>query len=175
VNRVTQIGYSDSTPTAHYYYDSQSLPSGAPGTSSPDSYTRAYTAGRLVAMTYSSGATGNYFDYDVAGRVTTQKQVTGSTTYGLSYTYNYAGLLSTETYQGNRQLTYSYDDGGRLSQVNDGTTTFANTFGYSPHGGLTSETFGNGMVHSLAYNRRLQATEVDAVLVTTPSTVALMT
>jgi len=68
LNRVTQIGYSDSTPTAHYYYDSQSLPSGAPSTSSPDSYARAYTAGRLVAMTYGSGATGNYFDYDVSGR-----------------------------------------------------------------------------------------------------------
>lgn len=30
LNRVTQISYSDSTPTAHYYYDSQTLPSGAP-------------------------------------------------------------------------------------------------------------------------------------------------
>jgi YD repeat-containing protein len=38
LNRVTQISYSDSTPTAHYYYDSQSLPSGAPSTSAPDSY-----------------------------------------------------------------------------------------------------------------------------------------
>jgi len=29
LNRVTQMGYSDSTPTAHYYYDSQTLPGGA--------------------------------------------------------------------------------------------------------------------------------------------------
>jgi YD repeat-containing protein len=28
LNRVTQISYSDSTPTAHYYYDSQTLPTG---------------------------------------------------------------------------------------------------------------------------------------------------
>jgi len=100
LNRVTQIEYlkpvggsevAEGTPTAHYYYDSQSLPSGAPG------YTPANTQGRLLAMTYGSGTpiTGNYFSYDTMGRVTTQRQVTGSTTYGLSYTYNKAWLLST--------------------------------------------------------------------------------
>ena len=74
-------------------------------------------------MTYGSGATGNYFAYDVMGRVVTQKQVTGSTTYGLSYTYNYAGLLTGETYPSGRAMTYSYDEGGRLSSLGDGTTT----------------------------------------------------
>src|SRR5215467_9377109 len=91
LNRPTQISYSDSTPTAHYYYDSQSLPSGAP------SYTHSNSNGRVLAMTYGSGATGNYFAYDAMGRVVTQKQVTGSTTYGLTYAYNYAGMLTTET------------------------------------------------------------------------------
>jgi RHS repeat-associated protein len=162
LNRVTQIGYSDSTPTAHYYYDSQTLPSGAPGTSSPDSYARAYTAGRLVAMTYGSGATGNYFDYDVAGRVTKQFQLTGSgpTKYKLTYGYNNAGLLTNEVYHSGRSLTYAYDDGGRLSSISDGTTTFDNSLAYSAHGGLTSETFGNTAVHELSYNRRLQASQV---------------
>ena len=162
LNRVTQIGYSDSTPTAHYYYDSQSLPSGAPSTSSPDLYTRSYTAGRLVAMTYGSGATGNYLDYDVAGRVTKQFQITGSspTKYKLTYGYNDAGLLTNEVYHSGRSMTYAYDDGGRLSSVGDGTTTFAGSFNYSAHGGLTSETFGNAAVHELSYNRRLQASQV---------------
>src|SRR5947209_3433222 len=59
LNRVTQISYSDSTPTAHYYYDSATgLPTGHP------SYTPTNATGRLVAMTYGSGATGDYFNYD---------------------------------------------------------------------------------------------------------------
>jgi RHS repeat-associated protein len=154
LNRVTQISYSDSTPTAHYYYDSQSLPSGAP------SYAHGSATGQLIAMTYGSGATGNYFGYDTMGRVNVQKQVTGSATYGLSYTYNYAGLLTGEAYPSTRALAYHYDDGGRLSQVDDGTTTFANSYAYSAHGGLASETFGNTAVHTMTYNRRLQASQV---------------
>lgn len=161
LNRVTQISYSDSTPTAHYYYDSQTLPSGAP------SYTHSNNTGRLLGMTYGSGATGDYFAYDSMGRVVTQKQVTGSTTYGLSYTYNYAGELTGETYPSGRALSYSYDDGGRLSQVNDSSTTFANTFTYAAHGGLSSETWGNSAVHTMSYNRRLQASQAKLSLSST--------
>jgi RHS repeat-associated protein len=158
LNRVTTISYSDSTPTAHYYYDNQTLPSGAP------TYTHSNTTGRLLAMTYGAGAAGNYFAYDSMGRVITQKQVTGSTTYGLSYSYNNVGLLTGETYPSGRALTYSYDEGGRLSQVSDGTTTFANSFTYAPHGGLTSENWGNTAVHTMTYNRRLQASQVKLTL-----------
>jgi RHS repeat-associated protein len=162
LNRVTQISYSDSTPAAHYYYDAQGLPSGAPSSSSPDSYSRGYSTGRLVAMTYGSGATGNYFGYDNVGRVVQQFQLTGSgpAKYKLSYSYNYAGMLTGETYPTNRALAYAYDDGGRLASVGDGTTTFANSFAYEAHGGLASETFGNAMVHALEYNKRLQANKV---------------
>src|SRR5262249_4626709 len=130
LNRITQISYSDSTPTAHYYYDSQTLPSGAP------SYTHSNTPGRLLAATYGTAATGTYFAYDVMGRVVTQKQVTGSTTYSLSYSYNYGGLLTGETYPSGRVLAYSYDEGGRLSSLGDGTTTFANSFTYAAQGAL---------------------------------------
>ncbi|HEX6046786.1 MAG TPA: RHS repeat-associated core domain-containing protein [Pyrinomonadaceae bacterium] len=153
LNRVTQISYSDSTPTAHYYYDSQSLPSGAP------TYTQSNTTGRLLAATYGTSATGTYFAYDTMGRVVTQKQVTGSTTYSLSYAYNAGGLLTSETYPSGRSLAYSYDEGGRLSSLGDGTTTFASSFSYAPHGGLTSETWGNSAVHTLAFNRRLQPSQ----------------
>jgi RHS repeat-associated protein len=161
LNRVTQISYSDSTPTAHYYYDSQTLPTGAPSTSSPDSYSRGYSAGRLVAMSYGSGATGNYFGYDNMGQVNMQFQLTGSTPtkYKLTYSYNYLGELTGETYPSGRAMVYGYDEGGRLSSVSDGTTTFANTFTYAPHGGLSSETWGNTSVHAMSYNRRLQPSQ----------------
>ena len=64
---------------------------------------------------YGSGATGTYFAYDAVGRVVTQKQITGSTTYSLSYAYNLGGLLTSQTYPSGRTLTHSYDEGGRLS------------------------------------------------------------
>ena len=118
-------------------------------------------------MTYGSGATGDYFGYDVMSRVNVQKQVTGSATYGLSYAYNYGGLLTSETYPSNRAVSYSYDEGGRLSQVSDGTTTFANSFLYAAHGGLTSETWGNTAVHTMTYNRRLQPSQAKLTLSST--------
>ena len=156
LNRLTLIDYSDSTPDARYFYDSQTLPSGAP------SYTKGSSIGRLIAMTYgsSSSITGNYFGYDSMGRVNVQKQVTGSNTYSLGYTYNLAGLLVTETYPTNRVLTHSYDNAGRLSQISDGTTNFASGFTYAATGGLLSETWGNGAVHSVAYNNALQVSQI---------------
>ena len=78
----------------------------------------------------------------------------------MSYSYNLANLLTSETYPSGRVLGYAYDEGGRLASAGDGTTTFANTFTYVAHGGLKSETWGNGAVHSLNYNRRLQPSEV---------------
>ena len=156
LNRVTLVDYSDSTPDARYYYDSQTLPSGAP------SYTHGSANGRLIAMTYgsSSSTNGTYYGYDVMGRVNQQRQVTGGNTYSLSYTYNLAGLLSTETYPTSRVLTHSYDNAGRLSQISDGTTNFASSVSYTPSGGMLSETWGNGAVHSVAYNNALQVSQI---------------
>lgn len=156
LNRITLVDYSDSTPDARYYYDSQTLPSGAP------SYDRGYGNGRLIAMTYgsSSSIAGTYFGYDSRGRVNVQKQVTGANTYSLSYTYNLAGLLVNETYPTGRVLTHSYDNAGRLSQISDGTTSFASNLSYAANGGLLSETWGNGAVHSVTYNNALQVSQI---------------
>lgn len=154
LNRLTLIDYQDSTPDANYYYDSQTLPSGAP------SYTHGSANGRLIAITYGGGATGTYFGYDSRGQANVQKQVTGSTTYSLSYAYNLAGLLTSETYPNGRVVSYAYDAAARLTQVSDGSGTFAGTITYAAHDGLLHETWGNSAVHSLTYNRRFQPTEV---------------
>ena len=156
LNRITLIDYSDSTPDARYFYDSQALPSGAP------SFTRGSSNGRVVAMTYGSAisVTGTYFGYDVMGRVNVQRQVTGSTTYSLAYTYNLGGLLATETYPSGRVLTHSYDNAGRPSQINDATITYVSSLSYAASRGLLSETWGNGAVHSIAYNNALQLSQI---------------
>ncbi len=71
----------------------------------------------------------------------------------MSYGYNVGGLLTSETYPSNRTLTYSYDDGARLSQVSDGGTNFISGLAYAA-------TWGNGAVRSASFNRRLQPAEV---------------
>ncbi len=175
LNRVSQISYSDSTPTAHFYYDSATgLPSGAPSSSAPDSYSPGYAAGRLVAMTYGTtngnpDPTGNYFSYDNLGRVTTQWQLTGSTLtkYKLSYGYNLGGMLTSETYPSNHVASYAHGYAGKLSSVSQtisNAVTLANNFSFAPSGGLTSETWGNTAVHAMTYNRALQASQVKLTL-----------
>ena len=156
LNRLTLIDYSDSTPDARYFYDSQTLPSGAP------SYDHGYAAGRMIAMTYgaSSSTAGTYYGYDSMGRVKEQRQVTGSNTYSLSYTYNLAGLLATETYPTSRVLTHSYDNAGRLSQIADGTNTFTGSITYAPTNAMLSEVWGNGALHSISYNNALQVSQI---------------
>jgi len=156
LNRLTLIDYSDSTPDARYYYDSQTLPTGAP------SFTRGSSNGRVVAMTYGSASsvTGTYFGYDVMGRVNVQNQVTGANTYSLAYTYDLAGHLATQTYPSGRVLTHSYDDAGRISQISDATTTYVNGVSYAATRGLLSETWGNGAVRSVAYNNALQVSQI---------------
>ncbi len=163
INRLTktefflQNGSADpATPTCFYYYDAQTLPANAP------IFDRGYSMGRMVAMTYgtSTSLTGNYYGYDKMGHIKTQRQVTGSTTYSLNYDYNLGGQLIGETYPTTRALTYSYDEAGRLSQVSEGSSVYASGFTYAPHGGISAETFGNGAVHSLLYNRALQPSEI---------------
>src|ERR1041385_4764841 len=53
LNRPASKTYSDGTPNIAYFYDSQSLPAGAP------TFNRGYSTGRLVAVTYGGGSAGN--------------------------------------------------------------------------------------------------------------------
>jgi YD repeat-containing protein len=76
LNRVTQIQYKNwdnsdqGTPAAHYYYDNgNNLPTGHP------TFTPTNATGRLVAMTYGSAATGDYFNYDALAICTLSCQV----------------------------------------------------------------------------------------------------
>jgi len=151
LNRVSLVTYSDSTPAVNYTYD--------------QARSGFFNQGRLTTVTTAAAgqtpSTTNEFDYERVGRVAGQRQKIGTATYPLSYGYNLAGLLLSERYPSGRSVNYGYDEGARLATVTDSAgVPYASGFTYAPHGGLSSETFGNAAVHTLAYNSRLQASQI---------------
>ncbi len=167
LNRLTSRTYNDTaqTPTVNYFYDTQSLPGGAPSSD------RGYSIGRLVAITYGSGSEGTYGGYDQKGRIVRQYQRTDSVNYLSEATYHANGSIDTETYpfvpgaSGRRVISYINDTAGRLASLNSSATSYApaasvSTIGYASHNGLKSETYGNGLIHAVNYNNRLQPNEI---------------
>ena len=154
------------TPPVNYYYDNASLPSGAP------SFTRGYSTGRLVGVTYgSSSSNGTYRGYDELGRVVRQYQQTDGVNYLTEATYYLNSAMATETYPSvpgasdRRTVSYSLDSAARLSSLSSSATTYApaasvSSIAYTPHSALTTETYGNGLIHAVTYNNRLQPNEI---------------
>lgn len=149
------------TAEVNLFYDSQSLPAGAP------SYTRGASAGRLVAKTYGGGSNGTYLAYDVLGRTTTSIQQTGSVNYQTSATYNRADVTTAMTYPSGRTITNSLDTAGRLSgmtgNLGDGTSrAYTSGILYSAFGTQVKEQFGTTtpIYNKLFYNSRAQLAEI---------------
>nr|MDQ3804573.1 hypothetical protein [Acidobacteriota bacterium] len=168
------------TPAVNYFYDAQALPAGAPA------FDRGRSTGRQVAVTYGGGSAGTYRGYDPLGRVVRQVQQTDGVNYLAEAAYNLAGAVASETYPAapgaadRRTVSYSYDNAGRLSALNSPATTYAaavsaTAIGYNSHGGLKTETFGNGLVHTVVYNNRLQPTQIRLGTAASPSSVLGLT
>ncbi len=146
LNRPTSKNYTNDggiTPAVAYFYDAQSLPGGAP------TFSRGYSTGRLVAVTYSGGSAGNYFGFDALGRTLRKIQQTDSVNYLTEGSYNVSGAMTSETYSSvpgagdRRTISYSFDTAGRLSSLSSGATTYApavSGMGYASHGALSTET-----------------------------------
>jgi RHS repeat-associated protein len=100
------------------------------------------------------------------GRVLSQTEQIGTTSYPITYTYNLAGELTSETYPtGSHQVQNYYDEAGRLSSVKDGLNVpYENGLTYDASGGLTSETFGNSAVQARTFNNRLQTSQIKLTL-----------
>ena len=178
LNRPTSTSYNDTpqTPTVNYFYDAQSLPSGAP------SFTRGSSTGRLVAVTYGGGSEGTYRGYDQMGRVVRQYQRTDSVNYLVEATYYANGSVDDLTYPSvpgagdRRVVSYTNDSAGRLASLSSAATTYApaasvSTIGYASHSGLKTETYGNGLIHAISYNNRLQPSEIKLGTSGSPSSV----
>jgi len=177
LNRLTSTSYNDipQTATVNYFYDAQSLPSGAP------SFDRGAATGRLVAVTYGAGSSaGTYRGYDALGRVVRQYQQTDAVNYLVEATYNQASYMITETYPSvpgagdRRTVIYVPDAAGRVGSLSTSATSYApaasvSGIGYASHNGIATESFGNSLVHAVTYNNRLQPTQIKLGTTGTPT------
>ena len=180
LNRVIKKDYNDATPDVNYYYDAQTLPTGAP------SFTRGASTGRLVAVTTGGTNAGSYYAYDGLGRTLKRIQRTDSVNYVSDATYNKASSLLTETRPtvpgatDRRIISYNYDGAGRLLSLDSDATTYAaeasvTNILYAPHGALDKETLGNGFIHDINYNTRLQPTQIRLGTTTVPTSLLDLT
>ena len=165
LNRPTAKTYSDGTPRVDYFYDTQSLPAGAP------TFNRGHAKGRLVAVTYSGGSAGTYRGYDERGLIVRQYQQTDSINYLVEAAYRLNGSIQSQTYPSvpgaadRRTVTYTPDNAGRLASLSAAATTYApaasvGSVTYTAPGTVSSETYGNTLVHAVNFNSRIQPSEI---------------
>jgi RHS repeat-associated protein len=133
LDRLTLIGYSDSTPAVGLGYDAN---------------------GNRTSMTDGGGS--ESYTYDALNRLS---QVTrGTDSFG--YQYDPAGNVLKRTYPDASFADYTYDDDGRPATVTSvGATT---GYGYDAAGDLTTTTLpsGNGYVETRTYDRAGRLTAV---------------
>jgi RHS repeat-associated protein len=155
----SSVGASDE---ANYFYDSQTLPAGAP------TFTRGSSTGRLVATTYGTGSNaGDYYGYDAGGRAVLKIQQTGGINYQVIAGYNVSGRVTSGVYPSGHAVSYNYDGAGRplsfVGNLGDGTQrSYSTETIYSPLGGMTQEKFGTdtALYNKLFYNSRGQLSEI---------------
>jgi RHS repeat-associated protein len=143
------------------FYDAQNLPAGAP------SFVRGPTSGKIVAILFGTGTSGDYFGYDATGRQNLKIQQTGDVNYQTTVSYNVSGRITERVYPSGHPVTYSYDSAGRVlgfaGKLGDGTQrNYATGITYSPQGGVTQEQFGTTtpIYNKLFYNVRGQLSEI---------------
>jgi YD repeat-containing protein len=163
LNRVTTRSYQNDsgTPAVAYFYDAQTLPTGAPQTFSPGS-----SIGRLVAVTYGGGAAGTYQGYDTLGRATVSFQQTlvqsVMQSYKISYGYDLSGAMTSETYPSGKIVNTAYDAAGRVTTVSkQGGGNYASGITYAPQGAMGLMTLGNNLIEQTIYNSRLQPMTIE--------------
>jgi RHS repeat-associated protein len=129
--------------------------------------------GRLTSVNDESGSTQSFFD--ALGRVTSQSRVVSGQSFNISYTYDAAGHILTETYPSGRIVSYARDALGRVLDISTSQNASATPVSivasatYRPFGPLSGFTFGNGLAASFAFDQDYQPTGI----VTSNSTTAI--
>src|SRR6185503_2971871 len=154
LNRLTSRSYNDGTPNVTYGYDALGV---------------LNSRGRLTSVA-SSVSSYSYGEYDAQGRVKTGTQTTAGQDFLISYQYNVAGALISQTYPSGRVVKTEYDGAGRSAGVkNNATGTYyagavatdaTNRIQYSAAGAIQAMKLGNGLWEHTNFNSRLQRIQI---------------
>ena len=165
LNRVIERSYSVvgempadyvATPVLSYHYDGTGMPDGIA--------VPAYAKRRMTAVKSAVSET-IYTAFDAVGRVKQSRQVTDGQSYAMSYEYDLAGNLRSETYPSGRVVETQYDAAGRLlgvtGQAAGGSQkTYASSASYAAHGALGALKLGNNLWEHTSFNSRLQPEQI---------------
>ena len=112
----------------------------------------------------------SYSGYDALGRVLGGTQTTGGVGYTMSYSYNLAGEMTSQSYPSGRVVTSAYDSASRLAGVKNqasglfyaggAATDSTNRIQYTAHGAVSVMKLGNGLWEHTNFNSRLQPTQI---------------
>lgn len=159
LNRLLTRGYSDTTPTASYFYDGN-LPSGL----TPPNFSSQFSIGRVSAVvtatTARQQATGLFHTYDSVGRITKSVQLLDGQYYTTNSQYNLASLPTSHTYPSGRSINHSYNIAGQLTDVISNNVAISGQATYTAAGAIESHKLGNNLFHKVKYNSRLQPTQI---------------
>jgi RHS repeat-associated protein len=163
--KETPVGSSTQTlgdGTISQSYDRMSRLTGVDYSDTTPDVTRTYDlAGRLQTIGDGSGTA--TYTYDNADRLTDITRSGGSAGINGTFHYDYdnAGNITGRTYPDTTTTTQVFDDDGRLAGVTSSTLT--TSFGYDAAGNLTTTTLpsGNGYVATRSFDRAGRLTTVE--------------
>ncbi len=154
LNRTLSTSYADATLNISYHYDEANAVTGC-AASAP--------VGRLTRIIESSVTT--TYCYDPRGNVVQKKQVQGTATDTLGYTYTQGGRVATETRPSGALVRYGYDALGQVSGVwvtpLGGTEQpVASSITWLPFGPMLSYTLGSGQAVTRTYDANYAVTDI---------------
>jgi RHS repeat-associated protein len=141
LNRNTKIDFSTDADTV-YTYD-----------------TCVNGKGRVCTMTDTSGTT--IYEYTPKGQVKKETKVIESVTYVTEYSYDTNGNLKTMKYPSGRLITYNYSN-DQVVNVLSNAASLASNINYQPYGGMSSITYGNGIIGIISYDNQYQIRSIQA-------------
>lgn len=137
LNRLKQKSYpGTSIASVNYTYDDVAV---------------ANSKGRLTKSVYKSNCDTSFY-YDVLGRENKSVKKIDGTSYTVTRTYDAANRLKDLTYPDNVKLTYTYNNGGQIEKVANGTTNYVSNVDYTATGQIAKIVYGNGVTTTYTYD-----------------------
>ncbi len=95
------------------------------------------------------------YTYDNANQLTEEKLLIDGRTYATGYEYNTINALAFQTFSTGRRVEFAPNGMGQATKAKHvGSTTYASGITYHTNGNVNNINYGNGFVHTAAYNSR---------------------